>query len=105
MERHGVSSGTQYIEVATLRGDPSDGLPGVTGIGEKTALKLLANFGGLDQLLAAARAHDSRLTPTQLQRFGEADDYLQVAPSVINVVTDRSEEHTSELQSRGHLVC
>ncbi|HLS04268.1 MAG TPA: hypothetical protein VK030_05850, partial [Actinomycetales bacterium] len=38
--------------------------------------------------LAAARAHDSRLTPTQLQRFGEADDYLQVAPSVINVVTD-----------------
>lgn len=87
-ERHGATSGPQYAEVAALRGDPSDGLPGVPGVGEKTALKLLAKYGGLDQLIAAARSSDPGLTPTQLKKFGEAADYLDVAASVINVVTD-----------------
>lgn len=87
-ERHGTDSGVQYSEMAALRGDPSDGLPGVPGIGEKTALKLLEKFGGLDQLIAAARAADPALTPTQRQRLVDALGYLEVAPSVINVVTD-----------------
>lgn len=87
-ERHGATSGSQYSEMAVLRGDPSDGLPGVRGVGEKTALKLLEKFGGLDSLIAAYRVADPGLTPTQLQRLGEAATYLEVAPSVINVVTD-----------------
>lgn len=87
-ERHGAKSGPQYAQMAALRGDPSDGLAGVSGVGEKTALKLLEKFGGLEKLIAAARASDPGLTPTQLNKFGEANEYLDVAASVINVVTD-----------------
>lgn len=39
--------GPGYADFATLRGDPSDGLPGVPGVGEKTAAKLLESFGDL----------------------------------------------------------
>src|SRR5439155_3344239 len=42
-----------YADFAALRGDPSDGLPGVAGIGEKTAARLIARYGDLDGLLAA----------------------------------------------------
>lgn len=87
-QRHGATTGSQYTEMAILRGDPSDGLPGVAGIGEKTALKLLAKFGGLAQLIRAAQSGDPGLTPAQHQRFAEASRYLEVAPSVIEVVTD-----------------
>ncbi len=45
--KYGVTSGPMYAEMATLRGDPSDGLPGVAGIGEKTASGLLKRFGSL----------------------------------------------------------
>jgi DNA polymerase-1 len=44
---------SQYRDLAALRGDSSDNLPGVTGIGGKTAAKLLAAFGSLDQVYAA----------------------------------------------------
>ncbi len=46
-ERTGVTP-AQYPEYAALRGDPSDNLPGVPGVGEKTAAKLIAKYGGLD---------------------------------------------------------
>src|SRR5690625_1517137 len=87
-ERHGATSGPQYAEVAALRGDPSDGLPGVPGVGEQTALKQIDKYGGLAGLRAAVGASDPALTATQLQRLGDAAAYLDVAPSVINVVTD-----------------
>ncbi|MET0144493.1 MAG: DNA polymerase I [Ilumatobacteraceae bacterium] len=47
IERTGVTS-AQYPEYAALRGDPSDNLPGVPGVGEKTAAKLITTYGGLD---------------------------------------------------------
>ena len=53
--KYGVSSGPMYAEMATLRGDPSDGLPGVAGVGEKTAAGLLKRFGTLSALRAAWR--------------------------------------------------
>ncbi len=46
-ERYGVPP-ERYVELAALRGDPSDNLPGVPGVGDKTAVKLLAGFGDLD---------------------------------------------------------
>src|SRR5699024_3893847 len=52
-ERHAVTSGKQYAQMAILRGDPSDGLAGVAGVGEKTALKLLEKFDGLENLITA----------------------------------------------------
>ncbi|WP_349827790.1 5'-3' exonuclease H3TH domain-containing protein [Brevibacterium litoralis] len=53
---YGVPDGTTYRMLAALRGDPSDGLPGAPGIGEKTAAKLLAGYGTLEGILAAAGA-------------------------------------------------
>ncbi|MCQ9388835.1 exonuclease domain-containing protein [Brevibacterium sp. 50QC2O2] len=53
---YGVDSGTAYRELAALRGDPSDGIAGVPGIGEKTAAKLLSGYGDLREVLAAAAA-------------------------------------------------
>ncbi|RMI44608.1 5'-3' exonuclease [Streptomyces triticirhizae] len=86
-EKYGVD-GPGYAELALLRGDPSDGLPGVPGIGEKTAAKLLARFGDLAGLVAALDDPTSGLTPAQHRRLREAADYLAVAPRVVRVVTD-----------------
>src|SRR5439155_3723679 len=49
--------GRAYADFAVLRGDPSDGLPGVKGIGEKTAASLVNTYGDLDGIVAAARAN------------------------------------------------
>jgi 5'-3' exonuclease len=86
-EKYGVD-GRGYADLALLRGDPSDGLPGVPGIGEKTAAKLLAAHGDLAGILAAARDVRSPLTPAQRRRLAEAHDYLQVAPKVVRVADD-----------------
>ena len=57
-----------YVDFAVLRGDASDGLPGVAGIGEKTAASLINSYGGLDEILAAASSaghHDQRRRAVQ----------------------------------------
>ncbi|GAB6937865.1 5'-3' exonuclease [Isoptericola variabilis] len=87
-EKYGVPSGQAYADMATLRGDPSDGLPGVPGIGEKTAAKLLATFGDLAGLRAAAESGAKGLTPTQRQKLLDAAAYLDVAPTVVQVAHD-----------------
>ena len=80
--------GPAYAEMAMLRGDPSDGLPGVAGIGEKTAAKLITEFGSLDGLLAAAGAGDAKVPVRARTKLAEAADYLAVAPLVVRVATD-----------------
>lgn len=87
-EKYAVASGGAYADMAVLRGDPSDGLPGVAGIGEKTAAAMLAKYGDLPGLLAARDAGDRGLTATQRQRLLAADDYLAVAPGVVRVAAD-----------------
>jgi 5'-3' exonuclease len=87
-ERYAVASGQAYADMAVLRGDPSDGLPGVPGIGEKTAAALVARYGDLAGVLAARDASDSALTATQRRRLIEAADYLTVAPRVVRVASD-----------------
>lgn len=87
-ERYAVGSGGAYADMAVLRGDPSDGLPGVPGIGEKTAAALLARYGDLPALLAARDAGDPGLTATQRRRLVEAEAYLAVAPGVVRVAAD-----------------
>ena len=78
----------QYADYATLRGDASDGLPGVAGIGEKTAASLLKEYGTLDALLAAAADPGSGLSAPVRSKLAAAADYLTVAPAVVNVVRD-----------------
>lgn len=85
--RYGVLP-SQYADFAVLRGDASDGLPGVAGIGEKTAASLLQQFGDLDSLIAAAADPVAPLSATMRARISGAADYLAVAPTVVEVVRD-----------------
>jgi 5'-3' exonuclease len=85
--KYGVGP-SQYADFATLRGDPSDGLPGVPGIGAKTAAGLLGRYGSLTGLLEAVDARDPALPATQWRRLNDARDYLKVAPTVVAVVRD-----------------
>ncbi|MCC3293344.1 5'-3' exonuclease [Arthrobacter sp. zg-Y411] len=78
----------QYADYATLRGDPSDGLPGVAGIGEKTAAALLGEYGTLQALLAAAAEPDSPVSAPVRARLSAARDYLAAAPKVVRVARD-----------------
>lgn len=78
--------GSGYADFALLRGDASDGLPGVSGIGEKTAASLVAEFGDLEGILDAARA--GRLRPALTRNLTAAIDYLGAARQVVRVVTD-----------------
>lgn len=87
-ERYDVADGRAYAEMAVLRGDSSDGLPGVAGIGEKTAAALLHRYGTLDGILAALDARDAGLTQAQRRRLTEGLPYLAVAPGVVLVARD-----------------
>jgi 5'-3' exonuclease len=74
-QRYGVP-GNLYADFAILRGDPSDGLPGLSGVGDKKAADLVTRYGGLDGLLASGR-------------LSEADrDYVERARRVVPPVTD-----------------
>ncbi|MFC6083780.1 5'-3' exonuclease [Sphaerisporangium aureirubrum] len=81
--------GRAYADFATLRGDPSDGLPGVPGVGDKTAAALITRFGSLTALL---RALDDGVTDGfpagSRARLTAARDYLSVAPAVVKVAHD-----------------
>ncbi|MDZ5620191.1 5'-3' exonuclease [Nocardioides bizhenqiangii] len=87
LEKYGVTS-RQYADFATLRGDASDGLPGVKGVGEKTAATLLQRFGDIDGIVAAAADPASDLAPGPRLKIKEAADYLSVAPTVVAVARD-----------------
>lgn len=76
----------QYADYATLRGDASDGLPGVAGIGEKTAASLLLKYGTLEGLLEAAEDDASGLAGPVRAKLAAAADYLKVAPAVVRLV-------------------
>jgi len=78
---------TQYADFATLRGDSSDGLPGVAGIGEKTAATLLAAHGDLPGIIAAAEAGGGMSAGIQSKILAGLP-YLAVAPTVVEVVKD-----------------
>jgi 5'-3' exonuclease len=81
--------GRGYGEFAILRGDPSDGLPGVAGVGEKTAAALVNRFGTAEAILAAAQSGSDDGFPAGARgKVLAAADYLQRAPAVVRVVCD-----------------
>jgi 5'-3' exonuclease len=79
---------SQYADFATMRGDASDGLPGVPGIGEKTAATLLLRYGDLRGIIDAAADPESEMSPGPRRRILDASDYLAVAPTVVAVARD-----------------
>src|SRR5690349_3589329 len=86
-DKYGID-GAQYADFAALRGDASDGLPGVAGIGEKTAMTLLQRFGDIAGLRAAAADPDSNIAPSPRRKIVEAGDYPETAAHVTRVVRD-----------------
>ncbi|MFS3130374.1 5'-3' exonuclease [Nocardioides sp. Bht2] len=87
MAKYGVHA-NQYADFATLRGDASDGLPGVKGVGEKTAATLLGRFGDLDGIVAAAADPNAEMGPAPRRNVLASADYLAVAPTVVAVRRD-----------------
>lgn len=82
--------GDRYGLFATFRGDPSDGLPGVRGIGEKGAALIAKNFASAqDAIIGAENAHPS-LTPLLAKKILAGREYLEIAPTLVRCVTDLS---------------
>ena len=82
-KRYGIP-GTRYFDFAVLRGDPSDGLPGVRGIGEKTAAALIAKYGSLDGVVKASQGAASG----PLAKVASSLDYIERARSVVRIASD-----------------
>ncbi|MET0136168.1 MAG: 5'-3' exonuclease [Kibdelosporangium sp.] len=83
-----ADAGPRYADMAVLRGDPSDGLPGVPSIGEKTAAKLIREFGTLQALIEGAAAGDKRIPKRAQTNIIASADYLAAAPTVVAVAVD-----------------
>lgn len=90
--------GDRYLDYAILRGDPSDGLPGVRGIGEKTAALLLSRYGSLDAILAA-----DDLSATVRAKLNAGADYVKAARKVVAPVLDCSVGDVDGALPRGAL--
>jgi 5'-3' exonuclease len=82
-ERYGIG-GRDYGDFAVLRGDPSDGLPGVPGIGEKTASQLVAKYGSLEQIVKASAGAKSG----PLAKVAANADYVERATEVVRLKGD-----------------
>lgn len=86
-QRYGIP-GERYALMALLRGDPSDGLPGVRGIGEKGAAKIVSHFSSVSEIIDAAHAGDDRLTSALCKKIIEGESYLERAEPVVTCVRD-----------------
>lgn len=82
--------GERYALFAMFRGDPSDGLPGVRGIGEKGAALIANNFANVDEVLAGAHAAHESLSPALAKKIIAGTDYLKIAPTVVQVARNVS---------------
>ena len=85
--RYGVPA-RHYADFAVLRGDPSDGLPGVAGVGEKTAAALVSRFGAVEDIVAAAERGNDGFPAGAAAKVLAARDYLAVAPAAVRGRTD-----------------
>jgi 5'-3' exonuclease len=80
--------GDRYALFAMFRGDPSDGLPGVRGIGEKGAALIANNFATVEEALAGARQAHPSLKPALAKKIIEGADYLKIAPTLVHCAMD-----------------
>jgi 5'-3' exonuclease len=80
--------GRAYADFAALRGDPSDGLPGVPGVGEKTAAALIRTFGSVPGIITALDAGHGGFPRGSREKLERARNYLDIAMSVVRVADD-----------------
>jgi 5'-3' exonuclease len=80
--------GDRYALFAMFRGDPSDGLPGVKGIGEKGAALIANAFADVDEALQGAHDAHQALTPALAKKIIAGSDYLKIAPTLVNCAKD-----------------
>ena len=80
--------GRAYADFAVLRGDPSDGLPGVPGVGDKTAAALIAAFGTIGEILTALDKGHGGFPKGSRPKVAAARDYLTAVLPVVRVATD-----------------
>jgi 5'-3' exonuclease len=85
--KYGIDS-HRYVDFAVMRGDASDGIPGVPGIGEKTAAALLAAYDDLDGIVAAAKDPSSDIKPRVRQSLLDSQEYIEIARQVVTVSQD-----------------
>ena len=88
-ERTGVTP-AQYPQYAAMRGDTSDNLPGVPGVGEKTAAKLINEYGGLDGIFANL----DKCTPKLRENLGAAEDAVRKNLELMVLLRDVELEHS-----------
>jgi len=80
--------GERYALFAMIRGDASDGLPGIRGIGEKGAAAIAKNFDSMEQVMRAAKSGDERLTLNHAKKLLESADYAKIAPKLVHCALD-----------------
>jgi len=80
--------GDRYALFAMFRGDPSDGLPGVKGIGEKGAALIANNFATVDEVVEAAKSGHEVLSASLAKKVVDGIDYLKIAPTLVNCARD-----------------
>ncbi|MDF2978034.1 MAG: 5-3 exonuclease, resolvase-like protein [Actinomycetospora sp.] len=104
--RYGVPldrAGEAYAEMAMLRGDPSDGLPGVAGVGDKTAAQVVSKFSSWEDMIGAVLDRsDARMSSAVRAKMARAGDYLAVAPGVVRVAPDAPVDWTGERRTLPH---
>ena len=82
--------GDRYGLFAMIRGDASDGLPGIKGIGEKGAASIAKQFTNLHEVMKAAINEDERLTANIRKKLLESAEYARIAPKLVGCATDVS---------------
>ena len=80
--------GERYALFAMIRGDASDGLPGIRGIGEKGAAIIAKQFTSLPEVMKAAEKDDKRLTPNARKKLLESAEYAKIAPKLVHCALD-----------------
>ena len=91
-EKYGISRPEQVVEILTICGDSSDNVPGVKGVGEVGAGKLIAKFGTVENIYA----HIDELTPKQREAFENSKGHIQLSHELVTIKTDIPLDVTEE---------
>ena len=80
--------GDRYALFAMIRGDASDGLPGLRGIGEVGAALIANHFANMEDVVNAAKESDERLPKNLVKKINESLDYAKIAPKLVHCALD-----------------